>query len=281
MNKGYAIFLFSVLIFNFQFSIFNRLELVDRAAHDAPLRGFDEIEDQIALFARFVFRFDGLDGVGIVQAARVERAVNILDEKYLLVREATTAQPDDVDAAIGDRVAADERVGRDVLPDARTALDHHMLRDAGKLVHQRAAADDGIVVDFDLARQLGRIPDDDIILQDTIVRHVRIGHNEAVAPDDRPPLRGRAAVDRHALAERRIVSDFSCRNLPFELQVLRNARDDGAREDAAVIAQPRPVEDNRVRVNVAIIANDHVLFDDGKRLDRHILAQFRCWIHDG
>ena len=71
----------------------------------------------------------------------------------------------------------------------------------------------------------------------------KLGHNEAITPDDRPPLRGRSAIDRHALAKCRIVSDFSRRDFAFKLQILRYTGDNGTRKDSTIVSQPRSVED--------------------------------------
>jgi len=257
------------------------LSVIHRPPHDASFGGFDEVEYQVALYAGLVLCFDGVDGVCIVEAARVERAVDVLDEEYLVVGEASAVQPYDVDAAVGDRFATDEGIGRDVFADARAALYHDVLRDAGELVYERAAADDGVVVYLHFAGYLRGVADDDVVVYYAVVRHVRVCHYQAVVAYYCSAFRGCAAIDGGALADGGIVAYLGGGGFAGELKVLRYACYDRAGEDVATLADTGAAQDGRVGIDMAVVANDGIPVDDHKRLNVNVLTNLCFRVNNG
>ena len=69
--------------------------------------------------------------------AREDRLVGLLQALDLLAREATTLEPDHVEAAQAGAVAHHQTVGDDVVLDPGHAADHGMAADAHELVHRR------------------------------------------------------------------------------------------------------------------------------------------------
>ena len=101
---------------------------------------------------------------------------------------------------------------------------------------ERTAADDGEIIHLHLAGKLGAVRHDDMIMQDTVVRHVAVSHDEVIIADDGLALAERTAMDGDELAEDVIVADESPGLFAVELQVLRDSADDGGGEDMAVLA---------------------------------------------
>src|SRR5581483_8834727 len=77
---------------------------------------------------------------------------------------------------------------------------------------------------------------------------------------------GRAAVERHALADGVVVAHDEARALAGVLQVLRRDADVAARVQAVVLAERRDLND-RVRANGRARADNDVLADDRVRAD--------------
>ena len=63
---------------------------IDGAADDAAFGMLDEVKDQVTLRTGLVFGFDGLQGVGVVEAAGVEGAIDVLNEVDLLIGESAS-----------------------------------------------------------------------------------------------------------------------------------------------------------------------------------------------
>ena len=108
---------------------------------------------------------------------------------------------------IADGLARGLDKGRNVLVDEGAALNHDVCAEMAELVHEGASADDGKVVDDDLACELCGIADDDIVTDLAVVGDVAVRHDEAVGAYLGLALRRRAAVDGHALAQGGVVAD--------------------------------------------------------------------------
>ena len=60
---------------------------VDRTSYDTPAGRLDEIEDQIPFLARLVLGLDRFQRLRIIQASGIQRAIDVLNQEYLLIRE--------------------------------------------------------------------------------------------------------------------------------------------------------------------------------------------------
>jgi len=257
------------------------LEFVDGTANDASFGRFDEIENEVALLAGGVVGFDGAQGIGVVESARVECSVDVLDEENLLVGEATSPQSDDVDTTIDDRVSPDKSIGGYVFADACAALNHDVLGDAGELVDKAAAADDGEVVDFDFTGELGSIAEDDVVFEDAVVGDMTVSHDEAVAADESASFGGGSAVDGYAFTNGGVWTYFGGGSFAGEFEVLRYACNNSARENEAVVAYSGAVENDSVGEDVGVVADGYVLFDDGKGVNADVVTDLCLWMDNG
>ena len=55
--------------------------------YDTPAGRLDEIEDQIPFLARLVLGLDRFQRLRIIQASGIQRAIDVLNQEYLLIRE--------------------------------------------------------------------------------------------------------------------------------------------------------------------------------------------------
>src|SRR3982750_4878161 len=78
--------------------------------------------------------------------------------------------------------------GRHVFTDGALSAHISMLADTGKLLNAAETTNDGIVAHFHMSCELHTIGQDHMVAHDTVVCHVRIGHEEAMAADHRFPF---------------------------------------------------------------------------------------------
>ena len=76
------------------------------------------------------------------------------------------------------------------------------------MMHGAEAADDGVILDDDVATDGAVIGKDDVIPDDAVVADVAVGEEVIVAADDRPIPRRGGAVDGAELAEGVVGTDL-------------------------------------------------------------------------
>ena len=174
--------------------------------------------------------------LGSIQTAVIDDAVHLLDGMNLLGGESAAVETDRVDAAIGDRLAGCDSERRYILVDLRAALYHHVAADMAELMNKRTATDDGEIVHLHLAGELGTVRHDDMVMQDAVMRHVAVSHDEVIIADDGLALAECTAVNGNELTQDVIVADEGPGLFAVELQILRDSSDDSGGEDMAVLA---------------------------------------------
>ena len=130
------------------------------------------------------------------------------------------------------------------------------------------------VLDDDVARERSGVREDRPAPDDAVVRHVRVGHEEVVVPDDRLAVPGHgAAVRGHELAEDVPVPDDEARRLSGVLQILGGIPDDRPVMNPALAADPRGPGNEGVRRDSGAVADDRAGFHDGEGSDRNAVAK--------
>ena len=242
---------------------------------DAAARASDEVDDVAYLGSHFHFGLNLVEGVGCVQAALVDEAVGIVDGLDGLVGEAAAAQAHNVQSGVADGLASGDDIGRDVLAEAASALDHAISAHAAELMHQHVGTDDGVVVDDNLAGHLGGVADDAAVAYQGIVGHVYAFHQQVVVAHDGASFGSCAAVHGHVLTDEVVVANLGGRILALELQVLRDGTDDGTGKDGVAVADAAAVQDAGMGHNLVVVADDHILVDEDERRDFHVFAYLR------
>ena len=103
-----------------------------------------------------------------------------------------------------------------------------------ELVYQRAAAYNCIIVNHYFSCQLGSVGDNHIVTYDTVVGHMRICHDKAVAAYLGFAACGSTAVHGHTLSYGGVVAYYGQSVLATEFKVLWDCADNGTRKYYAV-----------------------------------------------
>lgn len=69
-----------------------------------------------------------------------------------------------------------------------------------------------------------------------------------------------------------VLSPISAVVVPREFHVLRDTGNDRSRENIAIFTNPCAIQDNGVRIYMAIITDYDIFLNHGKRIDSYILA---------
>ncbi len=242
------------------------------AAEDTALRLADEIKYHVALLALGYLAFYDFNRFGDVFAAVVEQAVYFLYRGDSFGGETTAAKAYSVDTCIAYRLTCgfDER--GDVFVDEGSALHHDMAADMAELVDKAAAADDGEIVDHNFAGELAGVADDHVVAHDAVVRHMAVGHDEAVAAYYSTAFGCCAAVDGHAFAQHCVIAYFCCRLLAAELEVLRYGAYHSAGEDGDVAADTGSLEDGDIAAYACAGADFNITVDGCERTDNDVVG---------
>src|SRR5690606_22247049 len=97
-----------------------------------------------------------------------------------------------------------------------------------------------------------------------IVRHMAIGHNQAVFSNDRlVPVR-RTLMNGGAFPYRSIVADFHNGLLSIIFKVLWRCRDYGPRKDITILAYSGPFHNGYVGTDPCTVPNSYVIMNSGK-----------------
>jgi hypothetical protein len=147
-----------------------------------------------------------------------------------------------------------------------------MFSDAAKLMNQRSAAQNGVIVHFHFPGQLRSVSQDDMVFQNAVVGSMGIGHQQTIVSDDGFPLGSRTAIHGCTFADSGVIADFTGRFFSLEFQILGNTCYDGSRKYPAVFSNARPFKDNGMRINTGIIANNGILIDECESADCNILS---------
>ena len=115
-----------------------------------------------------------------------------------------------------------------------------------------------------------------MVVQNTVVRHMAIGHNQIVVTHHGLAFRRRTAMDGAALAHHVAVADDRPCDFAFELQILRDGAYHGRRKDMTILADLGIAANGGIGVYTRSVAYLHILVDEHKRTDLYILADLGC-----
>jgi len=233
---------------------------------------FDEVEDIGDFRSHGKLAADGSDGVSLRHTTLEDDAIGLVDGIDDLALEASTAQPYDVQTAVGGRVTRADGVGDDTLRRGCASAHHGISADAAELVDEYAGREDGMVVDGDFSGQFGGVSDDDIVANDDVVGDVTTFHKEVAAADYGLSFGGGATVDGDVLANLIIVTHDGQGLFAAELEILGDGADDGTGEDDVATADACAVEHGDAVHQGVVVANLYVLIDVAEGTDFYVLT---------
>ena len=127
---------------------------LQRALHNASLRGANEFYDLVALVGRGELQFDLVEGVGIVEALHINVPIDILDLRNLLIGIAAAPQPYRIDAGVGNRLTGRFGERGYILAYQRTSRYEGMGTDLDELVYRTDSTHNSQAVDVDVPGHL-------------------------------------------------------------------------------------------------------------------------------
>src|SRR5690554_4852060 len=135
--------------------------------------------------------------------------------------KAPAAQPFEIDAVGARTVAARHHVGRNILQHHRTGAAHDMGTDMAELMYCRKTAQNGMITHMHMPGQRRIVGQDHMVTDDTVMCHVRIGHQQIVTADSgNAGILYRTAMDGDTLTDDVVVTDLQKGWLALELFVL-------------------------------------------------------------
>src|SRR6202022_2844667 len=111
-------------------------------------------------------------------------------------------------------VPGSNRKGRNVELDSRACRQHRVRAHPGELLYEHPAHRAHMILEHDMARELGRISQDAVVTNDAVVRDMHIVHRENMIADARHhPAAFSAAMNGAELANQVIVANLDDRGL--------------------------------------------------------------------
>ena len=165
-----------------------------------------------------------------------------------------------VDTAVLSMLGADD-VGRDVLRECCTGLNHSATSDTCLGILDDGAGEDDAVFDDAVAGNLRAVAKDAAVANLRVMADVGTLHEHVLVADDGLAARVGGTVDDNVLADDVAVADDALRLLTTELEVLGQGTDDGALMDFVVLAHTCSATDADEGEDNATIAYLHVVLD--------------------
>jgi len=106
-----------------------------------------------------------------------------------------------------------------------------------------------------------------------------IGHDQAIFTDHRFHPVGRTFIDGGAFPDGGVVPYMHGCFLPAVFEVLGRGRNYGAREDVAILANPRAFHNGDIRPYPGAFSYGYVIVNGGKGLHHHILCNLRSGVY--
>ena len=134
--------------------------------------------------------FNSLSGIELSRKQQVKSVMEGIDRR---ARIAATFHARDVQSVTLRMVADSQRERQRIFHDDRITTDVSLFADTTELVHAGIRADVRAILNHDMPCERGRICHNDTIADQTIVRDVRLGHDETVVTKPREHSATRSA----------------------------------------------------------------------------------------
>lgn len=161
---------------------------------------------------------------------------------------------------------------RHILRTSSTAADHDVTTDTAELVNEDASAEDGKIIDNDLASEFCTIAKDTTITDEDVVAYMHALHEKVVVAYDSTSLGCSAAIDGYILANGVVITKFSCGLFATELKILGNGANDSTWEEAVAITDATTRKDSHGIHQRIVVANYNVGVDVAKRPNLAVFA---------
>src|SRR4030042_2833887 len=136
-------------------------------------------------------------------------------------RKPPAQEADTVQSFIGERFAGRQYIGRHILRCPVPASDKSMLPNPAELMNRRQGSDDHPVLYRDMSGQLHPVGQNHMAAHFTVMRHMRIGHEEGLAADDGLSLILCPAVEIAEFPNDGLIADLKKGLFSGKFQILR------------------------------------------------------------
>lgn len=211
----------------------------------------------------------------------VNLAENLLDLGAFGGGEARPTEADRVDSGDEVDVRSDHK-GREIEGKPRISLGHDEVSKPDELVEDRAATEETLVPDRDVAGEQDVVRQGVVVADDGIVSDMGPGHEVIPVPEAGfAPLMD-APVHRDVLPEDIAASNGDAGpEIPIKSAELRVGSDDGAGPDETFRPDPTASPDLGGRFDEAAVSDFGPRFDDRKRADGDTDAELRIGRNEG
>jgi len=166
-----------------------------------------------------------------------------------------------------------QREGQGILDNHRVSADVGLAANPTELMYPGIGADVGAVCDEYVAGEGGGIGHNYVIANQTVVRHMGLGHEETIVTDSgNATTTGSSPMHSDKFANARSPPDFCFRMFTRELQILRWQSDRNKREEMRFVTDARTSVDNAVTIDSDSVSENYLFADYGVRSDGTINA---------
>lgn len=146
-----------------------------------------------------------------------------------------------------------------------------MRADVTELMDADKTAENGVIVDRDMARQRGIVGHDGVVADLTVVGDVDIGHDPIVVTQaGHATVLYRAGVESAVFADRVVVANFQAGRFAGVFLVLRFTTDGVKAEDAIAFSKAGMAFNHAMVADLAIVADLDMRADQAIRTDAYI-----------
>ena len=148
-------------------------------------------------------------------------------------------------------------------------------------MNQHTAAENGSLPDLHMTGKRGIVCDRDSVSDNHIMTDMDKRHQQHMIADRRLQEFKRRPVNRHIFPDHGIRTDFRIRlDSLVKSVILRLRPDKGAEIDPAARADCGILPDFDMGINKTVIADSHIIVNDGIRSDLYIFPDLRIRRHD-
>src|SRR5690606_19264079 len=189
-------------------------------------------------------------------------------------RKAFSAQAHRVDANVGKRLARCFYKRRYVFAYQGATRNERVRTNIHKLLHRYQPGEYYAITDGDMSGKGGAVRKNTIVANDTVVRHVAIGHDEAVGTNFGHATICGTSIDGNTFSDCGVITNNSKGFFSFVLEVLRDGRDYCSRKYSAIFTYASSLHNRNVGGDIGTIANFYILVNGSKRVNFYIFPDF-------
>ena len=215
-----------------------------------------------------------------IESGPEKNSVDLLYAVQLLRAESLALETDLVEGANHRWAPVGDKIRRDVLNHLGASAHHGKSTDSTELVHACHRSKGNMIFHEDVARQGNGIARHDMVPQPAIMRHVPVGQQRVVVPDQRIVAVVGRGVHGHVFSKHVARADANAGISPLVLQILSFRADIRVRKNFTIRAELGVTFDARVMMDLRARAHPHFSRQVGERTDLNVRAELHTRFDD-